>query len=467
MIGCLSFGLVMLVLAALGVVVSPVLSALIVAFVLLVGLMFSNFEGALVAAFFCVFVLEKFHFVYDSPNKGMPEIILFANVVPLLLVFVLWSMRRLMAEEKRRTDNYLNVQILLFIVWIATTLLWTRDSVHGVNNLLSMVVNLILVVLFTVFIFDRASLQKGLAVLVTFSIVLGCITFSSKFFSYEKEVIISKRLEFLVALGGDKDKGSTSEHLRAGGFAETDQAAFVMNFFTFIALFFFIREQSKRGRARFALLLFFLFCCDVLTGSKGGLGGLVIGLLFVLLFHPALSRRRIVTAFFVGLLLVSAFLFNGLVIGENRIARSFSGTSSSKIAKQSLTSRTDLWKKGFKASFDTYGAGLGAGTSALVAGKLPHMHSFFLSALFDLGFFGFFLYVSIYLRITWRLIKAMRATGDLFYKGILYCSFGALVAASIQGLTISEYPLIFPWFMIGFIVAITARQHTAYEAAAV
>jgi hypothetical protein len=221
-------------------------------------------------------------------------------------------------------------------------------------------------------------------------------------------------------------------------------------------LSFLIWVKERREKIIYAVATSFLITCQLLTNSKGGIGSLVVGLYLALLINPFIKKKKLTWYFIITSLLIVGFMLNFIILGEaGRVAKSLAGGS--KIAAGSLTSRLEIWEIGFREFYKTLGLGFGAGSSALIIEKLPHAHSFFFSALFDLGLIGFAFFISIILRIILELYRQISLTESMFLKNLLSCLFGALIAAMVQGLTISEYVFNFFWIIIGLIVAITTK----------
>lgn len=443
------------VLLAFLLIIEPPLSLIIIAFILLFLTISYRLDLGILFSIFLFFLFYRFEIQYVSPTKKFADV-LTLSTIPILIVYSMWLFRRFTGADNRTCKNYINKLIIFFTVWGILSLFWTRDVIHGVDMTIEMLINLMIVQLFTVYLSSREDMNILFKFLIGLGCVLGFYTIVSKFY-YSPEIIINIHSGFRLAisLGGETFEGSKA--IRAGGFAMSDAAAFALNFFIFIALSFLVGIKEKRKRIISLLVLCYLLLCAVLIGSKGGLGGLVIGLYFALLINPMIKKRRITWYFFITFLLILSIVFNVVILGEGRVTKSFSGGMSSKIALNSLTSRLDIWEIGFKKFYETYGVGFGIGTSAAEAKTLPHMHSFFFSALFDLGFIGFAFYMGIILKVIVELYKKISASENIFMKNILCCLFGALIAAMIQGSVISEYSFNFFWVIIGVIVAMTTK----------
>ncbi len=310
---------------------------------------------------------------------------------------------------------------------------------------------------FSFYIKSKEDLYK----LLKFFFILGCVagffTFCSKFYTYVYEIDILEGVRLAFNFGGDSTVAK--ERIRASGFAPYGKVAFALNFFIFVTLSFVFWAKKSREKIFYTFVLSFLIITLILTGSKSGFGSFMVGISLALLFNPFIKHKRIRWTSIIAFLIIFGFIFVYVSFkGEGRIVKSVAG---GEMATSSATSRLEIWKIGIKEYCGTYGLGFGVGTSASYAaeGNLPHMHNFFLSALFDLGIFGFALFVIIILRVLHELYKQIMYNQSKYIKNILSCLFGSFITAMIQGLTISEFDFTFFWIIIGVIVAITTKAN--------
>jgi O-antigen ligase len=333
-----------------------------------------------------------------------------------------------------------------------------------------------IVQLFTIYIENNKDFLRILKTFLVVGFVIGIGTLVSKFYVLEYIYPLSQQVSLMSRYGGDfitsfSDKGLhfkilsiheqqiSGNAIKAGGFLDGESASFVLNFIIFILLSFLFTNDNRRKKIMYFCLLFFMFVATILTGSKGGFISLVVGLMFALSLNPALRARRVSWFVFIIILFVCAISFNYFVFGEGRIVGFFIDRGAYKINVISYTSRMDIWERGFNEFYETYGIGLGAGTSALVAKTLPHMHSYYFSALFDAGLIGLIIYMGIIARIFLELIRKILLCNDIFLKNTLCNMFAALVTASFNGLTSSEYNATLYWIIIGLVVAITTHTN--------
>jgi len=441
------------VLLALLLSFMPMFCLIIIVFLIIFLSFYYKLNSGILLSFALFLVFNRFNLHYISAGRDFVEVILVSSF-PILIIYSIWLVRRLSKIDDGTCKNYINKLMVLFTIWVALSIFWSKDIIHGLNLSFAMLVNLAIVQLFTVFIKNKEDLHFLLRFLIVLGCILSFVTLTSKWYIYEKRINIQDGLSFTINLGGETSIGS--EKIRAGGFAVTDQAAFMLNFFIFLALSFLIWVKERREKVIYAIATYFLITCAMLTNSKGGLGSLIIGLFLALLINPFIKKRKMTWYFIIMSFFIAGFMSNFIILGEvGRVAKSFG--SGSEVAIGSLTSRLEIWEIGFRAFYKTFGLGFGTGSSAMVAENLPHMHSFYFSALFDLGFIGLTLFIIIILRIILELYRQISLTESMFLKNLLSCLFGALIAATIQGLTISEYTFSFFWIIIGLIVAITTK----------
>lgn len=440
------------------IVADPVIGASIfaAAFVLLAALL--RIDAAFQLSLAVLFLFYRFEIQYLGSGKLYADVLILSPAF-LVIVYFLWQLRRGGSFDNRTGAHYAGKLILLLTAWCVVTLLWTKDMAHGLVLTINMAVNLMLVQLFTVYISNHEKMRRMIAFLIILGCVLGTYTVATKFYqNIEVKERIQKGVTFVVQSGGEGL--GNSKRIRANGFTKSDVAAFGLNFFIFITLAVVISGAKSYKRLLAFLALCFLFICVLLAASKGALLGLALGFPAAILINPEIRPKRIKWLTILSALLVFAFFFNYVVFQEKRIARSFSGGTSTKIASASFSTRLAIWKVGFTSFFETYGYGLGNGTSAVLAQRskqqLPHMHSFFFSALFDLGLVGLALLMAILVKIGIRLNQARVMSDSPFMRTLASCLAGSLIAAMAQGALISEYTNYIFWVILGFIIAVTS-----------
>lgn len=362
------------------------------------------------------------------------------SILLVILIYGLSTVHRVAGKEGNSSYNKMTILLFFIVIWAFITLFWTIDIYHGVNTLLGLVTGVFVLSLFQTNIKNRVDVKKIFYCIVFASFFWATLTFISKCY-YDGSILeinISRNvlLEFEITKAGN----------RPGGFAGPHFSGSVLSMSLFIIMAVFL---DSKGIIKFLLTLLGLFVIMniFLTGSKGPVIGLILGLYFTILINPTMRKRVTSWFFFVSVTLILVYLFNIAVFHEKRL------TSTSKISKISVTSRIEYWKAGFEMMSNRW-IGAGAGGFAKVVDPVPHAHSFYFSILFDLGIIGLLLF-SIF--ILWRIIemiKTMAVSHDKFLQSALYCLTGALVAYFINGIVDMEYTDIHFWMFLGIIGAL-------------
>lgn len=473
-----------ILLSALLFILNPIVTIAFIIIIFLFAFSFFNLKtGILLFAILPILLFNRYEIEHVSEYRHYVDIFPLYPLM-LLIVYTAWIARRFTGIEDRTSKNYLNKAIVFFILWSAICLLWTTDIIHGVHLVFMMLINLFLVQLFTIYMEDNNDLKRILKFFLIVGLIIGIMTSISKFYILKYVYPIgSQQIRLTIKYGGEikkdtflkkgfhlltRDLHEQETHgkgirIRAGGFLDSESAAFVLNFTIFIVLSFLFGTNKKRKIILYSFLLLFMFIVTILTGTKGAFWGLIVGLFFALSMNPALRRRRISWSFIIILIFGFALLFNYFILKEGRIIGFALDKGAQKINIGSYTGRIEAWEKGFEKLFETSGIGVGTGTSAVVAQPFPHMHSFYLSVLFDLGIIGLTIYIGIVIRVFLELLKNIYSCDDSYLKNILCNLFAALVTASIHGLTfrdLNEYSSTLYWLIIGLIIAITTKYNS-------
>jgi hypothetical protein len=438
------------------IVADPLLGAVFFLVLFLAAAALLRIDAVILASFVLLFCFYRFEIQHLGNHKKYSDVFVI-SAIPVVVPYLFWWVRRGSGIDDRKGRNYINKLAAAIILLGAVSYAWTADAVHGLVLTYNMICNFMIIQLLSVAISDSASMRRVLVFLVVLGCTLGMYTIATKFYrDTETKYQVAHSVKFVVQSGGEGL--GNSKKIRANGFAKSDVAGFAFNLFIFVTLAFVISGSTVMKRSFALAALFYLLMCLVLTGSKGALGGVLLGLPIAVFVNPVLRGRKINWMVGLVLLLALAFVVNYVVFDEGRIAKSMSGGGSTKVAVASFSTRLELWKIGLQEFLPTYGLGLGNGTSAGFAERkdLPHMHSFFFSVLFDLGFVGFTLYMMMIAKIGMRLNTMRQYGAGPFEQVLASCLCGALVAALFQGALISEYANLIFWFILGLITAVTS-----------
>ncbi|PIE59440.1 MAG: hypothetical protein CSA32_03555 [Desulfobulbus propionicus] len=449
-------------LLAVGTIGFPISVIVFLTGLLLCTVIFFKLEFGILASIFFFFLLFRLDLLAFPSGQKFAEVIYAGSSGLIVVTFLVWQFRKAARLEAGTGHNPLNILFFFFISWACITLLWSKNLNHGLNMLFSMGINLLLVQMLCVLVQSQQDIYSLLRFLIVLGLILSLTTIGSKWYLYEYEYRftfsdIDWRL--IMAVGGDNlALNLNMDNMRAAGFAPANHAAFGLNIFIFtvIAAVFNARTMLKKGL--YLLLVMLMIISLILTGSKGGVGSMLIGLAVILLANPAIRGSRISWNILFGVVIICSIII-ALMLGEGRLSEAARSGQSSEMTNRSLSARVDIWKRGFEESDNSLSLffGYGLGTSAEKAKTLPHMHSFYFSAILDLGIIGLALYLGIILYIAKLLITCIRTTPSRYMKNFLSCFSGALVASLINGLVMAEFCFPFFWILLGVILAVTTR----------
>lgn len=447
---------------AFGTIFYPILSIVFFVGLLLCMIIFVKMEIGILASIFLYFILFRLVLLIFPQDRGYAEVIYIGSSIPVIITYLLWQLRKLSGLEKGSGDSKIIILLIFFIFWATVTLSWTDNPGHGLNLLYSMVINLFIVHMLSHFIQSRSNVYRLARFLAFFGAFLGLITVTSKWYLYEYTFGFDNTPYLLIMSVGADNLGMNvdMDNMRAGGFAPPNHAAFGLNIFLFAVISGVFNADSFYKKVAYLLVTIILIISLVLTGSKGGVGSMLVGLALVLFTNPAIKGRRLSWSILFGFVIIFSIIC-ALMLGEGRLSESAKNRQASEMTNRSFSTRIEIWKRGFKESGNNlsliYGYGLGA--SQAKAEILPHMHSFYFSTILDLGLIGMALFFCIIYYTFKKLRQCIKSTPSRYLKNLLSCFSGALVAALINGLVMAEFNFPFFWLLLGFILAVTTKSH--------
>ena len=210
----------------------------------------------------------------------------------------------------------------------------------------------------------------------------------------------------------------------------------------------------------------------LLTQSRGGLAGLVVGLVGMLAFIGWWGRGVV-------LALVGAALWGVYQVGWERIGAILFGSESLEaVGTMSLSGRIELWSRAIYGIQDFPFTGMGLNAFRRVVPVLyplflvgpdtdiAHAHNLWLQAALDLGLPGLIAYLALWMVTVCLLLSAWRARGAaLWLRAAALGVLGGLIAHFVYGITdtvaLGAKPGFALWMLLGLAVAIWQRSAQA------
>lgn len=217
-----------------------------------------------------------------------------------------------------------------------------------------------------------------------------------------------------------------------GAFSEPNQYATFIVFHIPICINIYIYLRPIIAKCFMALIIFIGLYCLLLTGSRGGILALLIGIICLFFFNTNKITLRtlvqfIIASFAFGTIIIILFFLlpslsqDGLV--NNFILREMQGESSDY-----SSGRIQVWGEGIRLFLKNPLIGSGFNTFTKKIGS--NSHNDFLLHLATLGIFGFTLYIMIFFQIfniAWR-FKKKNTENTLFYNGYLSAMISFMTA---------------------------------------
>lgn len=398
--------------------------------------------------------------ILNSPYRKIHEYVYFV-FIPVIITLISYFLNKLVKHKTFSTKKINNINILFFLLicWIAISLIWTIDILHGLHTLLAVIVCITILYIFEGILTKKEDVQKLLNIFPIIGIVLGLSLLLSKEFH---KFIIIESIDNIITyhITSDPTHGVPKVSIyaglhtlgititRPGGFAPPNAAANILSLFIFvdIALFY---AASNLKRVMLLAHILFLTICLFMTASKSGAGGLLFGLIAFSLIVPE-SRKRFIKIYGVSFILIG-ILF---IIAGDALLKRLKIMLSSKGLTEFINTRLNWWSKGFSELWDSYGLGIGAGGFPKLIDPIPLAHSFYFSIPVELGIIGLLLFSLILFLKLDKIIKSIPMIKDRNLKFISYSLICALISFFIYGLTDIDYTYYPFWLFLGLITSV-------------
>lgn len=410
-----------------------------------------------------IFPFSNIGIMINSPYRIQNETVSFI-FIPVIVTVISYLLNKLYNSSQRITAVKLeNINIIYFslISWIAISLIWTIDIVHGLHTLLAVVICISILYIFERILIKKEDVKKLLNIFPIVGVVLGLLVLLSTRGNYKYMIIESISDIVTYHLMSDvlheapdvsifatifKSPGTTK--IRAGGFAPPILAGNILALFIFVDIAL-IYSASKLKRVLLITHILFLTVCLLLTASRGALVGLFTGLVVFSLIIPDL-RKKIIRIYGIGCIIVAVIF----VLAGDAMIKRFEVMISSKGKMEFINQRLKWWSKGFSAFWDSYGLGIGAGGFPKLIDPIPVAHSFYLSIPIELGIIGLFLFSLILFLKLRMVIKSIPKINDINLKYISYSLIGALISIFVYVFIDMDYTYYPFWLFLGLTTSV-------------
>jgi teichuronic acid biosynthesis protein TuaE len=424
-----------------------------------------------VKTIFCLLLISA----VIGPALSYSKVYLFHIVLAVFLLSILFVTDGKISFRKLPTDYHLFFAVML--IWYALTVLWSPSKALTLTYLGYILLGSILAIIIIRYSKNLTMLNSVALVLCGIfcvDMLIGLLEFLTDFrwpiSAYSQYACLFGR-----EIGYDPNWPSTTLYalstLPTGFHWNPNNFATVMN----ILLPFFLFHQKKMIKFCGSILIVILI---IAASSRANIIASLLIISVYLLFY---NRKRGIVSLYV---IVSAVcICSLLVINIPSVGESF---THNKVASESLNAfdalkvfltedqteptsigiRQSLVKEGINAIKDSYGLGLGGGTSRLIkVGDIENMHFFWLEIVVEAGILFAFLFFIWYVSIVFSLYKISKVCKDSKIKYYASASslsligfiFGAVSASS----TIYMLPM---WILYGFAIStINVYRYMTYN----
>lgn len=385
------------------------------------------------------------------------EWVVIADDLSLLLfvvffTYIRWSLSWVLVKgETHREKNPIEILLFIFIVWAMITLLWTPNLPHGLILWIKLI-SIFLILYLSIRMINSA---RALNIAIWTFIVMGLIDTLIVYFSVS---VLKTMMLYEEQFWGDLylHLYFGPQFVRGAGFGGPNRTATILNLVILLTLGKVLITENRRVKYLLSLLLPFMLMAQLLTMSRGGLFALISGTTFFLFFAPRVKERffRNLTLFFAIVLFFYILIFTSGILetrlGYERITRAVSPETTEMT---SLGRRFGFWTDGFNLFKETYGLGFGIGGFQHYLKGVPHAHSLYFSALFDLGIVGFSLFalmIFVVLKDSFSIVSKMNKEEA---KIIALAFISGIIALLVHGLVDFTYMHPELWLLIGMLMA--------------
>jgi O-antigen ligase len=338
--------------------------------------------------------------IFAAQMPGVPGAkTLNAHHIFILITFIVLLIQ-FVRDKLEFKKTGLEIPLLLFLAWLAITLIWTPDFKNGA---LSVFRTYVAVVFFycTVQLFREEKYLRGI---ITIWFILGFIDMILTF-------TFPHGFKFTPFIGLQWTKSVLG---RARAFTnQPNTLATQLDLTILLGFGLFFAAKSRLSKWFYGSSVTFMSLAFILTISRGWLVALPIGITF---FFYKMGQLKRFTLFIIASVAIIGifFLIKPDVVGE-LIWRFFRAPQDVELTEIQVTGavksvgvRSVLWGAGYDFFKETYGRGIGAGGFAtIVGGVIPEiadmqLHSLYFTVTFELGLIGLLLFLWLMALFLWR-----------------------------------------------------------------
>lgn len=345
----------------------------------------------------------------------------------VFLIVVFGFTANLLASGKVNVrKSKIELPLILFLLWMLISFLWASALIPAIVQFSRVLFGAVLFFLSVQIIKSRRMLHQAINTWFIVGFVISLIAI------YE---FAKSGLPYLIQ---NIEIASTvyTQTLRSSVFLSPTLLASYLNLSIFFGFGSLLNAKSTKQKIVLFGAIFILVCALILTFSRGGWAGLLVGITYLLYKSKSMKKY-----FFVGIiiLVILLFLFGG-VIKNVIVARFFSYTNpQDDIAFQE---RLMLWRATEKMIKDSPLTGVGIGNSPQMYEKLSssfptqyrYTHSLYLNILTELGILGFLLFLSLCVKVAQSIFLFLRKNIPVETRRLCWCFAAGLMSYAVHGI---------------------------------
>ncbi len=411
-----------------------------------------------VAAYILVLLIPIFSnrlgFYFSQTHIGMYS----TKILPFHWLFLILGCIALFLRKMSKLHtsviykNPLSLSVVIALVFYAIVSLWWAPSYnYGRVVIMFMIANFMLYYFIVNVIEDELTHKHIMVVWVFTGIVISILIILSFYKMPASEFYYKKITDWLTFVFNN----TTEVKYRGHAFGHPNHSSATLDMSIFVTMGLLLVEISRKRRTFYVFALLLMVFANILTGSKGGVGSLVLGMLFLSIASSTIRRnwfKNIGTAFIVCLVvLVLALTYSSFKRRTPRLLKtSYRGKT------VSLEYRFDIWNAGLvqmKRRHDVW-KGLGAGGFEKTT-IYPHSHNFFLSFFFDYGIAGILFALFLYLRFFIAFLRFLKGNPvqDNYYQVMSLVLMAGTITFAIHSTVDHYYSKSVAWLLLAATVA--------------
>ncbi len=369
-----------------------------------------------------------------------------------------WFLRTMTQVNKPHSYSGLDLLLALFFLWATFSLIWVNEKGQGFIEIYKLIASFSMYYLTKTLIKSSIALREMIVVLTIIGVFEALLSLVSIWMQqgYRIDFSILSYLDFNVRFWALKT--ISSEGGRGSGTAAAHTIAVLLNMVIFLSIGYYFIANTIRQKWIWSVSIVIMTAGMISTLTKSSIVSFLLGIMFIIA-HTRKLRSKLVTSF---ILLLLCFITIAGISRIKDIERSINFSQHQMESGDSATSmgtRLDWWGEGFDKLSDTAGLGYGiGGFRAAIDNIFPDGSHH--AVLFDLGLFGFSVYICIF---SYCFIIFYRHLNQCCNEGCrkLMLSYLAGYLVMILSWTVSlYYTYSYMWFYLGLGFVIMNLYHS-------